>query len=73
MAPRIQKVKIVNNSGIVNFGTRCNLSPVTFAKTYSGSGASSEAEILNGRRTKTEAMLPPEEIGLTELANEALI
>lgn len=52
MAPRIRKVKVVNNNGSINFGNRACFTPFSVSKGYNGSGGASEGVIVNGQRTE---------------------
>ncbi|GAA3320320.1 hypothetical protein GCM10020331_030830 [Ectobacillus funiculus] len=57
MAPRIRKVKVVNNNGSINFwkpGLFCTFFSVS--KEYNGSGGDSTGVIVNGRRTENPAV-----------------
>jgi hypothetical protein len=56
MAPRIRKVKVVNNNGSINFGNQGYFAPFSVSKEYNGSGGDSTGVIVNGRRTENPAV-----------------
>jgi Fe-S cluster assembly ATPase SufC len=71
----VRNLKIINNNGDVNFADGGNITPIAVSKTYNGSGGSSFANILNGRRTSEEAegealAVPLEEAELQEMTVE---
>ncbi|KEK24534.1 spore germination protein [Bacillus gaemokensis] len=50
MSAFLRKIKIINNRGAVNVGDCNTIAPLTVAKIYAGSGGSSIATFLNGKR-----------------------
>ncbi|OOR52711.1 spore germination protein [Bacillus pseudomycoides] len=64
VSARIRKIKIVNNTGAVNVGDCYTIEPFAASKIYAGSGGSSIATFLNGKRMppvtpRTPEFLPP--------------
>ncbi|PFO85519.1 spore germination protein [Bacillus cereus] len=50
MSAFLRKIKIINNRGAVNVGDCYSIEPFAAAKIYAGSGGSSVATFLNGKR-----------------------
>lgn len=73
MAPRIRKIKIVNNNGSINFGNRACFTPFSVSKEYNGSGGASTGVIVNGRRTGEVAGTGQQAIEGSDLQQEGLL
>ncbi|WP_243524893.1 spore germination protein [Bacillus pseudomycoides] len=64
MSAFLRKIKIINNRGAVNVGDCCSIESFAVAKIYAGSGGSSVATFLNGKRmpaavTRRTVFIPP--------------
>ncbi|MDM5156894.1 spore germination protein [Bacillus sp. DX1.1] len=70
MSAFIRKIKIINNRGTVNLGDSYNIEPFAAVKLYAGSGGSSFATFLNGKRMP--AVVPPGAVFIPPLETSEL-